>query len=52
MPTSEIDKCPNCGEIWCLFEIQDQECFNCGYPNHEAKKEEEYDHEFDDDQYD
>jgi hypothetical protein len=25
--------CPYCGESWTPPEIQDQECYECGYPN-------------------
>jgi len=27
--------CPNCGEPWSVLEVQEQECFECGYPNHD-----------------
>jgi hypothetical protein len=25
--------CPYCGEVWSILEVQDQECYECGYPN-------------------
>ncbi len=25
--------CPHCGERWNFQEIQEQECFTCGFPN-------------------
>ena len=31
--------CPNCGESWSVLEVQEQECFECGYPNHDTDTE-------------
>lgn len=32
MPNKYIN-CPYCGEAWSVPEVQDQECYECGYPN-------------------
>jgi len=31
--------CPNCGEPWSVPEVADQECWECGYPNHDTDTE-------------
>jgi len=34
-----IISCPNCGEPWSVLEVQEQECFECGYPNHDPEQD-------------
>jgi hypothetical protein len=36
---NKIINCPNCGEPWSVLEVQEQECFECGYPNHDSDQE-------------
>lgn len=31
--------CPNCGESWSVPEVQEQECWECGYPNHDTEQD-------------
>ena len=39
MSAPKIINCPNCGEPWSVLEVQEQECFECGYPNHDPDTE-------------
>lgn len=33
------DKCPNCGCIWGLEEMDWYECFACGYPDNDKEED-------------
>lgn len=37
--SDKIINCPNCGEPWSVLEVQEQECFECGYPNHDTDQD-------------
>lgn len=34
--------CPNCGAPWCSLERLANECFECGYPNQDEPKIDQY----------
>lgn len=41
-PCSDYLSCPNCGAVWGMEEIDFQECWACGYPEHEQDGDDDW----------